>query len=536
MNRSKPKLTLKKKTELLNDTENIKIMEILEAGKVKDKNERNIYEIPDLSEFNHLQFDWLKHRHKESLDIISQDLPTYYAELNDLDVFNLLEKSGIIQEVCIDNFVSRNLQFYPDKVFLLLDMVASASRNDNTNIVRKVYTPTSSVSVKETVGLIDTTINKMRILMEQNKNDLEIVDIIGFTAYKVLKFTLYQTQSVNIKPSALLSSKDLIDNISKINYQLQKTSYNNHKIEPVSQTYTTDTHLYEIIYQDERKMQNNFFFHGSPFQNWYSIINNGLYVPQGKQIIHGNAYGSGIYLAHQATTSVGYLGGYTGKCIMGIAQVNNPEKYSKGNFLVVNDANDVMLKYIIVFNANKTNYATISQQATYLTTKLVDIQRKTEVEADGKIHNRICIKRINKELKMIFQIDKIYNYPIKVECKDDEINVWKVTIDTADKWGEMIWEIRFDNNYPVKPPFIRILKPYFKYLSGHITIGGAFCNPILTNQKWRASISISNLIELLLVNMEDGGAELDTNTNKTPYSLDAARKAYSRYKNAHGWD
>ena len=50
-----------------------------------------------------------------------------------------------------------------------------------------------------------------------------------------------------------------------------------------------------------------------------------------------------------------------------------------------------------------------------------------------------------------------------------------------------------------------------------------------------ASISIPTLLEMLLVNMEEGGAQLDKH-KKTKYSLDAAQRAYKRYKVAHGWD
>lgn len=535
----KPKLLPKLKPKLKPKTYNnddIKIIEILEAGKEHNKKEINTIKDDESDKFNHLQFDWLKHRHSESLKMIVDNLPKNYNNMNDLDVFSSLEKSGIIQEVCIDNFISRNLQFYPDKVFLLLEMVQSAVEND-INSARKVYKPASSISDTEVNDLIEKTINEMKLLMGKQKNDIDIITRLGFKAYKVIKFTLYQTQNIDIKPSALLSSHELVNYMSKVRVSKYKHNYNNMP----SKIYNiVDTHLYEVIYQEQKEMQNNFFFHGSPFMNWYSIINNGLYVPKTEQILHGNAYGSGIYLAKCASTSAGYMGQCKGKCIMGIAQVNDPQKYYKnsGNYLVVNNAEDVQLKYIIVFNASNDNvFNNIAYQATYLTTKLGAIKQKNDIESNGKIHNRICIKRINKELKIISQIDKIYDYPINVEYDESIIDVWTITIDTPkDKWGTMVWEIRFDNDYPVKPPFVRIIRPHFKYLSGHITVGGAFCNPILTNQKWRATISIVNLIELLLVNMEDGGAELDNSNKKTPYTLGAAKKAYIRYKNAHGWD
>lgn len=520
-----------KAKKVLSDDEIIENLEIEMLQKSKKRIHKNN---PD---YDHIQYDWIKQRHDESLNLINENLSDENDTMEDLIVFYDLEKKGIIAEVCIDNFVSRNLKFYPDKCLLLLEMVKFGVTNDLTNNIRKVYSPKPTLELSLINKLIGPTIGKLSgmISSETDYDDIMLIKHIGFDAYRLIKFTLYQTQEIDIKPSTLLSAKELENSV---NHQLKATrikgkSYNYQQ--QAMQQHTINTSLYEILYQDDIKMENNFYFHGSPFQNWYSIINNGLYVPKGHQIIHGSAYGVGIYLAKQAATSLGYLGGYTGKCVMGVAQVNEPKKYDKGGFLVVTDQENVRLKYIIVFENNQ--YTNIHSQATLLTNKLIAFQEKSKIESDGGIYNKICIKRINKEFKQFSQLDKIYNFPVKASYNEKEINVWTIVIDTPeDKWGKMTWEIRFDNDYPVKPPFIRIVKPHFKYLSGHITIGGAFCNPILTNQKWRASISISNLIEMLFVNMEEGGAQLDTSKNKAEYSLDAAKKAYYRYKVAHGWD
>jgi ubiquitin-protein ligase len=479
--------------------------------------------------YKDINYDWIKLRHQESLKILKNKLLEKYDTLSPFEIFNEINKEGIIAEICIDNFVTRNLQNYPDKVFLLLELVVTAVNNDSNNINRLVYSPKSSISLSKIKSNLAGVIKNLQYIMEKKElNDIYIIDRIGFDMYKVVKFTLYNTQKIDIKPSTILSSKDLNDIKKTVN---QKGGITKYGVAEIS------TNLYEILYQDEKPMENNFYFHGSKFMNWYSIINNGLYVPKSHQILNGSAYGVGIYLANNAATSLSYMGSFTGKAIMGIAQVNNPKKYNKGGFLVVTNSDDVRLKYIIVFNNNQYGNTYLSHQANMLTNKLIQIKNKTYSSQSGEITNNICIKRVNKELKQIYGMKKIYDFSITVEYDEKKINIWTITIETPkDKWGTMIWEIRFDNEYPVKPPFIRIIKPHFKYLSGHITIGGAFCNPILTNQKWRASISIPNLIQMLLVNMEEGGAELDKTSTKADYSLESARKAYNRYKVAHGWD
>ena len=48
-------------------------------------------------------------------------------------------------------------------------------------------------------------------------------------------------------------------------------------------------------------------FHGSRVENWYSIVRNGLRNASGTKLqLNGAAYGKGIYLADQASTSFGY--------------------------------------------------------------------------------------------------------------------------------------------------------------------------------------------------------------------------------------
>jgi len=42
----------------------------------------------------------------------------------------------------------------------------------------------------------------------------------------------------------------------------------------------------------------------------------------------------------------------------------------------------------------------------------------------------------------------------------------------------------FPNEYPMKPPFVRVVRPRFKFLTGHITVGGSICMQALTASGW----------------------------------------------------
>jgi hypothetical protein len=48
-------------------------------------------------------------------------------------------------------------------------------------------------------------------------------------------------------------------------------------------------------------------FHGSPLQNWWSIIGSGVRVLSGTaHQLHGAAHGRGVYLSTQFSVSAGY--------------------------------------------------------------------------------------------------------------------------------------------------------------------------------------------------------------------------------------
>jgi len=48
----------------------------------------------------------------------------------------------------------------------------------------------------------------------------------------------------------------------------------------------------------------------------------------------------------------------------------------------------------------------------------------------------------------------------------------------------------------MKPPFVRIIRPRFRFLTGHITVGGSICLQVLTVSGW----SPSNDIEVYFIN------------------------------------
>jgi len=86
-------------------------------------------------------------------------------------------------------------------------------------------------------------------------------------------------------------------------------------------------------------------------------------------------------------------------------------------------------------------------------------------------------------------------------------------------------EMKFPKDYPMSPPFVRILRPRFKFLTGmgeclpvwvivfcshgdrwscagHVTIGGSICMQLLTRSGWsptndiEASVALVSMLDL----------------------------------------
>lgn len=110
----------------------------------------------------------------------------------------------------------------------------------------------------------------------------------------------------------------------------------------------------------------------------------------------------------------------------------------------------------------------------------------------------------------------------------------------------IVLEIRFGEQFPLSPPFVRVVRPRFlPFVSGgggHVTGGGAMCLELLTNSGWSPVISMESVIlqvRLALCNLEPRPARLLRPSLGFPgkdYSISEAVTAYTRAANTHGWE
>ncbi|KAJ4479081.1 hypothetical protein J3R30DRAFT_3473939 [Lentinula aciculospora] len=111
----------------------------------------------------------------------------------------------------------------------------------------------------------------------------------------------------------------------------------------------------------------------------------------------------------------------------------------------------------------------------------------------------------------------------------------------ARKLNSVIFEIRFPPDYPLGPPFFRIITPRFLPFirggGGHVTGGGSICMDLLTSSGWLPSYNIASVllqIKLAISNLDPRPARLAENWH-IPYGVMEALEGYKRAAATHQW-
>lgn len=108
--------------------------------------------------------------------------------------------------------------------------------------------------------------------------------------------------------------------------------------------------------------------------------------------------------------------------------------------------------------------------------------------------------------------------------------------------SSIVLEMRFGKNYPMSPPFVRVIRPRFLAFmaggGGHVTAGGAMCMELLTNSGWSAVSSIESVllqVRMAISSTDPKPARLDI-WGRGDYGVGEAIDAYLRACRAHGWE
>ncbi|KAJ3035156.1 hypothetical protein HDV00_004278 [Rhizophlyctis rosea] len=103
-------------------------------------------------------------------------------------------------------------------------------------------------------------------------------------------------------------------------------------------------------------------------------------------------------------------------------------------------------------------------------------------------------------------------------------------------------EVRFGPEYPMTPPYVRVVKPRFLPFAqgggGHVTAGGSICMDLLTMGGWSPAYTMEATllqIRMALTSTEPRPARLDGTRGNVVYSPGEAIQAFVRVAQQHGW-
>jgi hypothetical protein len=398
-----------------------------------------------------------------------------------------------------ENFLTNYIKYNKEVLLFQLKLAEKAIKSSRKDLIYNPPFPELDETIIEKCfkkNILDNT--------ENCKSDEELP--FDDRLYKFIVFSIYATPIIFRKCNII---KD-IDDLEQFE---------------VKNTYEQEQHL--------NKHGNNrcYLFHGSRMENWYSIIKNGIKICSGTPLqLNGKVYGDGIYLSDKVEFATTYC-----DCgIVGVFEIiGDKNMYKKTNDIyVVDDITKLVLRYFLCFDSK--NKIKLVSKINECFNKNIHV-KKQEIK---KKNNSCCEARMYKELDIIGD---------KYQLVDNNIFIWKILSKQTDfdkdsklrkdmieyNISHVEFEARIPEKYPFEPPFIRVVKPVFKYKTGHITVGGSICVDILTAVAWSPACTIKSTISTIESLIID--AEIDNQSKKTEYSYDEAIQSFNRVAKDHGW-
>ena len=136
-------------------------------------------------------------------------------------------------------------------------------------------------------------------------------------------------------------------------------------------------------------------------------------------------------------------------------------------------------------------------------------------------------------------INNVYQWIVELHSFESHLPLAKDMRSRGVK--SVVIEIRFGKDYPMSPPFVRVIRPRFLAFQagggGHVTAGGALCMELLTNSGWSVVSNIESVllqIRLAMSSTDPRPARLEPPGPIKDYQVGEAVEAFIRACNAHG--
>lgn len=135
-------------------------------------------------------------------------------------------------------------------------------------------------------------------------------------------------------------------------------------------------------------------------------------------------------------------------------------------------------------------------------------------------------------------INNVYQWIVELHSFESHL---PLAVDMKSKGiKSVVMEIRFGKNYPMSPPFVRVIRPRFLSFmaggGGHVTAGGALCMELLTNSGWSAVSNIESVllqVRLAISSTDPKPARLEPGLIRD-YQVGEAVEAFVRACHTHG--
>lgn len=421
-----------------------------------------------------------------------------------------------------DNYLYEYIFNNKKEAKFLLTLAKKAINSDDYDIL---YNPVPhlpyGMSIEELEDIFNKDINIKNDIKKilELKNDQEIYNYFGEIKYCLYKFTL--------KSNLLKIKKNNLFNIDHFN--IYEINHYEGKIE----TFNKEIDKYGYYY----------LYHGSDINNWYSILMNGLKLfSKTTRMLHGKNHNNRIYLSTSISDVIIYSN-YP-EFVVGVFKVigNNILYDNNDHFTcIVKDVSTLCLSHLIHSTNNNLNKDEINAIDKMFASDIIKIEKEKK-EYKSNMRN----KRITSEILKV-KNENINQFGLVFDINEENMYIWKVYITNIDNKCDLYndmqiynikqieLEIRFEENYPILAPFIRVVYPIFKYKTGNITIGGSICMELLSNKYWDPAYCIENVIIQIKANILESG-RIDPDKLNTKYTYEDSQITFKRMLLSHNWN
>lgn len=401
---------------------------------------------------------------------------------------------------------------------------------------------TKASEAKEKLDLILDS-NIIIDTIDKTYTDSQIIKTLSQDTFDLIFYVISSNRDLNMINYKLIN----IVKEKEDDHTVKSIKLTNNFLKQFKMNYNDDIEKCFQMKKTEPGFENTIYlYHGTPYENMYSIFRNGLKnaSTNKKLALHGAAYGNGIYLSNNVNISLGYC--YGDYKIILIYEVCNKKEWNRSvGIYVVPDENALILRYMLVFDAKISLDISLKLEA--LNNKLSSggLQYYEQVLEERK-HVTIsekCEKRLMLEYKRVKKNNPEELGFIVNLSEDSKLKIWNVSFNKINEKLELQMkklnishiqlEIIFPDQFPFEPPFVRIVSPRFKLLTGHITSGGSLCMQLLRKQDWIPTTTVESLIMQIKIALIDGNAQIDESMPTNSYSLDEAKISFERAMEAH---